>query len=506
MQTEPVFTDDGTLMNGNTLNIHSLMAASGVRFGTSGVRGLVTSMTDEVCFAYTCAFMQTVVAQAHHAQQSSLTNVHPLVILGHDLRPSSPHIAGVCKAAIEFSGGRVIYAGALPTPAIAYYAQYCQAAAVMVTGSHIPFDRNGIKFYSLAGEISKADEMAIQQAQITMPATAIDDTLPAVDAAVAAHYIQRYTDFFADVDFSGLRVAVYQHSSVARDLLLTLLQQLGMEVVPLGRTDGFVPIDTEAVRPEDVVQAAQWAQQHPFDAILSTDGDADRPLIGDENGKWLRGDITGILCAHYLNADTVVTPVSSSTITERSNWFSHVIRTRIGSPYVIAAMEQASADCSGLIAGFEANGGVLLGTDITHPQAKLTALPTRDAVLPMLAILALTRRYQCTLSALLASLPERYTFSDRLQEFPVEKSTALMLQLQKNVQQLRATMAPGAGDIVATDTTDGLRVTFSNGEIVHVRASGNAPELRCYAEADTEENAKQLCSACLARIKDSSIH
>jgi phosphomannomutase len=61
-------------------------------------------------------------------------------------------------------------------------------------------------------------------------------------------------------------------------------------------------------------------------------------------------------------------------------------------------------------------------------------------------------------------------------------------------------MAPDAGQIVATDITDGLRLSFSNGDIVHLRPSGNAPELRCYAESDTQEKAKFLCTKCLARV------
>jgi phosphomannomutase len=84
----------------------------------------------------------------------------------------------------------------------------------MVTGSHIPFDRNGIKLYRTEGEISKADESAIQSSVIDLPG----------------------------------RVTLTELSA------------------------------TEAVRPEDIAQARLWAKEHNFDAILSTDGDGDRPL------------------------------------------------------------------------------------------------------------------------------------------------------------------------------------------------------------------------------------
>lgn len=488
------------------IDVDTLMATSGVRFGTSGVRGLVESMTDTVCYAYTAAFLQEVVAKSVSANKTRLIDKAGLVtntgkatkvILGHDLRPSSPHIASVCAAAITNFGGQVVYAGALPTPALAYYAQHQNAAAIIITGSHIPFDRNGIKFYGLQGEISKADEIAIQQAEVNLPEALMPIPLPLADKTVEAHYIQRYVDFFAEANLKGLRVAIYEHSSVARDLLRTILEALGVEVITLGRTNEFVPIDTEAVRPEDVIQASNWAKEHSFDAIFSTDGDADRPLIGDELGQWLRGDIVGILCAKYLAADVVVTPVSSNSLTEKSTWFNQVIRTKIGSPYVIAAMEQAHQQSTGLVVGFEANGGFLLGSDVMRGGRKLKALATRDAVLPMLALLAMSRERECKLSMLVASLPSRYTFSDRLQNFPIEQSKNLLILLQADAERARLMMGPQAGEIVLTDITDGFRLGFSSGEIVHLRPSGNAPELRCYAEADTQEKAQALCEQCL---------
>lgn len=473
------------------------MTTSGVKFGTSGVRGLVENMSNEVCYAYTTAFLQEVLARPDSVDK---TGTAVKVILGHDLRPSSPHIASICAAAVTNAGGQVIYAGALPTPALAYYAKLQNASAIVVTGSHIPFDRNGIKFYGMQGEISKADELAIQHAVIDLPEALINLPLPSADKSVEAHYIKRYTDFFGAAGLKGLRVAIYEHSGVARDLLRVLLEALGVEVIPLGRTDAFVPIDTEAVRPEDVIQASNWAKEYAFDAIFSTDGDADRPLIGDEQGQWLRGDLVGILCAKYLAANVVVTPVSSNSLTEKSAWFSQVIRTRIGSPYVIAAMEQASRQTTGLVVGFEANGGVLVGSDSMRDGKKLEALVTRDAILPMLAVLAMAQQRKCKLSELVASLPSRYTHSDRLQNFPNDQSAKLLILLQQDAQQALRIMAPNADEIVSIDVTDGFRVSLSNGDIVHLRPSGNAPELRCYAEADTQENAMLLCDGCLERV------
>lgn len=481
--------------------LEAVVKQSGVAFGTSGARGLVADMTPAVCGAYTQAFLRATCPGAQ------------TLVIGHDLRPSSPAMAAACVRAATDAGIEVFFVGALPTPAVAHYAASLGAPSIIITGSHIPFDRNGIKFYRAEGEISKADEQAMLSAVVTAcDSDAPLPGLPPAEAGAREAYVRRYTDFFGAKALQGLRVAVYEHSSAARDVLRTILEALGAQVLSLGRTDTFVPIDTEAVRQEDVAQARQWALEHGFDAILSTDGDADRPLIGDERGSWLRGDVVGILCAQYLGADIVVTPVSSNTAVEKCGSFKRVIRTRIGSPYVIAGMEEAmSADGPPgggerqAVVGYEANGGFLLGSDMVRHGVTLRALPTRDAVLPMLALLCMARERQCRLSALGGLLPKRYTASDRLQDFATDASQELIARLKGDVGHAAELLAPDAGAVAAVNTVDGLRLTFSNGDIVHLRPSGNAPELRCYAEADSEARAQALCRDALQRARALSL-
>jgi phosphomannomutase len=295
-----------------------------------------------------------------------------------------------------------------------------------------------------------------------------------------------------------MSVGVYEHSGVGRDLLGLILQRLGAAVTSLARSDSFIPVDTEAVRAEDIELAQRWAREQGFDAIVSTDGDADRPLISDESGHWLRGDIVGILCARFLGVTTVVTPVSSNTAVEACGWFDRVYRTRIGSPYVIEQMNHALSAGDGIVAGYEANGGFLLASDVTRGGYTLKALPTRDAVLPMLAILVSAAEQGCTLSALIDSLPRRYTASDRLKEFPTELSHRRIGVLADSVVDIEQTFGDLCGRVANIDTTDGLRITFESDEIIHLRPSGNAPELRCYNEADSPERARELNLACLA--------
>ena len=131
---------------------------------------------------------------------------------------------------------------------------------------------------------------------------------------------------------------------------------------------------------------------------------------------------------------------------------------------------------------------------------RLFALPTRDAILPMLAVLAVAKEQGCKVSGLVADLPACYTSSDRLQSFPTDERAVLLKVLQQDQLQAVQVMAPKAGNVASVDLTDGRRVTFSNGDIVHLRPSGNAPELRCYAESGTQAKAQSLCDQCLARV------
>ncbi|PJA32175.1 MAG: phosphomannomutase, partial [Zetaproteobacteria bacterium CG_4_9_14_3_um_filter_53_7] len=309
-------------------------------------------------------------------------------------------------------------------------------------------------------------------------------------------------DFFPAGCLEGLKVGVYEHSSVARDILGEVIEKLGAEVVRLGRSDHFIPVDTEAIRPEDVTLARDWSQEFKLDCIVSADGDGDRPLVSDEHGQWLRGDVAGILCAHYLGASHVATPVSCNSAVEKSGWFNQVDRTRIGSPFVIEAMDKAIASGAQNVVGYEANGGFLTATDIEIEGRVLTALPTRDAVIVPLAILMLAKAFTSSVSALLEQLPQRFTSSDRLKAFPTELSRQklqplISTDLHQNNRSAEAILGSVFGSVVSVDSTDGVRITFKNNEVVHLRPSGNAPELRCYNEADTEERALEMNRVCL---------
>ena len=111
-----------------------------------------------------------------------------------------------------------------------------------------------------------------------------------------------------------------------------------------------------------------------------------------------------------------------------------------------------------------------------------------------IAILLLSIKKNITINELVSELPQRFTYSNRLKEFPTEKSSAKINELysgneSRDQEIITAIFGEEFGPVASFDTTDGLRITFESDEIVHLRPSGNAPEFRCYNEADTESRA-----------------
>jgi phosphomannomutase len=466
-----------------------------MKFGTSGLRGLVTDLEGRASALYAQAF-------AAHLIRSGLAKTGDHILVGRDFRPSSPSIAATCIGALARSGLVPLDCGALPTPALALYGLEIDAASLMITGSHIPADRNGIKFYRADGEIDKNDELQISAIAAEMTDGAIDDTpgqAPDRSEAAQALFAKRVMAILPEKALSGLKIGVYQHSTVARDLLAAALRHYGADVTELGFSADFIPVDTEAVSAETITALRQWTREHALDAIVSADGDGDRPLLSDEQGEPVRGDLLGLVSSLFLEADVVVTPVTSNSGIEANGTF-RTIRTRVGSPFVIAGMIEAVAGGHKKVMGFEANGGLLTASPFPLPGGTLDALPTRDSFLPILAPLWFAAQKKMPLSQLAAAFSMPFAMADRLENFPVETSGALMAHLRQSDGNLADFLAP-LGAISAKSDIDGLRVTFTDGRVIHLRPSGNAPEMRCYVEAATEHQAQALLNDGLALIR-----
>ncbi len=541
-----------------------------LEFGTSGRRGLVIHLTQLEVYL-------NVVAELEYLQ--SLPAGQGGVVRGQefyfacDLRPSSSRyvaeeqgrgeLAQAVAAAIEDAGMKPVFLGRVPTPALAAFAWEHGRASTMVTGSHIPFDRNGYKTNTARGELLKRDEAPIreraQRVRRRLYAQPFGESpfdeqgrfkrghreLPAATAAAAEAYLRRYTDFFAGRSLRGKRLLVYQHSAVGRDLLVELLRRLGAEVVPAGRSEDFVPIDTENIGAAQLaaIQALAseaWRTHGPLDAIVSTDGDSDRPLIlgveaqtgpGACRVRFFGGDLVGMVVAQFLDADAVVVPISCNDGVDCGPLKEALEpRTRIGSPHVIAGMEGALAKGRRAVCGWEANGGFLTGSAILRQGRLLKALPTRDAFLPILGVLFAAAAKGLSLPQLFAQLPARFSRAALLEHFPRSAGLRLVAAFSPpdprvkevwfeagqtvlkdqegrplpsagaaaGLSSIRDALARcfspalGFGALRRINYIDGVRVYFDNGDVAHFRPSGNADELRIYAVADSLERAEEI--------------
>lgn len=498
-------------------------------FGTSGLRGLISDITDLEAYINVRGFLDFCLANGDVALGGTIA-------LAGDLRPSTHSdkrsiLRAVTRAILD--GGLLPeYFGKIPTPALAYHALQCEIPSIVVTGSHIPFDRNGIKFNRRAGEVLKADESGILTCVARVRAEVYgelesasifqDDgmfkegespALPQESHAAVDAYKSRYQGAFGATALAGLRVLFYEHSAVGRELIVDLLRSLGAEVHPAGRTDQFMAIDTEALAPatlpflQDMLDTAA-ARHGRFDAVISTDGDSDRPLVlgVDDAGRlsFVSGDRLGILVADVLQANAVAIPVSSTDAVEAYFEPRSVVvsRTRIGSPYVIEQMKQLHGE---RVVGWEANGGFLVGSTVALANGNLLPLPTRDAVLPICAVLSQARAAGKSICSLLAALPPRHTSAGLLDNVDQADSRALLSLLRS--EDAASTLAQyfdstrGFGPIEGIDHTDGVRVFFKSGDIAHLRPSGNAPQLRIYAVADSPARAEEIVSLGLAEPK-----
>jgi phosphomannomutase len=488
-----------------------------LKFGTSGRRGTVASLTQLEIYLNVLGELRFL--QSLPLPEGGITPGDEFYI-AHDLRPSSTRFDAaqgnrgeICQAvaeAVRDAGMRPVHAGAIPTPALACFAWARGKGSIMVTGSHIPFDWNGYKLNTSRGELLKSLESpvgagvaAVRTSLYSQPAADskfdrdgrlkaghADLGAPLPDVRVA--YVRRYTDFFDGRPLAGMRVLLYEHSAVGRDLLREILEALGAAVVPAGRSDTFVPIDTEAIDETALAAIQKLADAAgPLDAIVSTDGDSDRPLILglDPDGKvrFFPGDVVGMIVAEFLGADAVVVPISCNDAIDRGR-LAPVLepKTRIGSPHVIAGMDAAHTRGRHAVCGWEANGGFLTGSDIVRHGRTLSAQPTRDAVLPILAVLSAARERGLTLGALFAELPPRFTVSTLIRDFPRPIGLKLVAEYPP------ANFEPVFGPIAHIDRTDGLRIAFLSGDVLHLRPSGNADEFRIYACADTRERAAEI--------------
>ena len=406
------------------------------------------------------------------------------ILVGYDGRDSSPIIAKIVCAALNYAGINCKNAGLVPTPALEFATKSLgYNGAIMITASHNPPEYNGIKPAASDGvEISREDELIIED--IYFEKKWIQNTAGWGKSENEDSVIRTYLDGVkSQVDSNRIKSKRFK---VALDLgngaqVVTapkLCEELGCEVFLVNeKIDGTFPGRGSEPTPENLQKLSDVVKKSGVTLGVAFDGDGDRSIFCDNNGKILTGDKSALLLCKFIleknPKSKIITCLNSGSniesIAKESD--SQVIRTRVGSVEVSRKM----IPINGLI-GFEENGGFMYGP---HNQV-------RDGAMTLALVLDLLSKSEKTLSELVGELPSSFTNKDKIKCSKDEAQKIILALKEEN---------PDA------DTTDGIKIIFDTKNWVMVRPSGTEPIIRIYAEGDSQEKLDKIMSENLQKIK-----
>jgi phosphoglucosamine mutase len=320
-------------------------------FGTDGVRG--TANVEPVT-AETALKLGRAAAHVFKGleTQSRSRGKHKIVI-GKDTRLSGYMLENAMSAGILSMGVDVLFIGPIPTPGVAYVTRSLRAdAGIVITASHNPFDDNGIKFFRADGY--KLDETIERQIEELVFSGEIESIRPTageigkavrIDDALGRYIEYAKASFPRGMTLEGLRVVVDCANGAAYKSTPCVLRELGAEIYVYGNSpDGRnINRDCGSMHPEAMCAKVR---EHGADLGIAHDGDADRVLLCDENGRMIDGDdimaITAIsmLAAETLREKTLVATVMSNAGLEPAiaKAGGRIIRTPVGDKHVIDEM------------------------------------------------------------------------------------------------------------------------------------------------------------------------
>ena len=420
-----------------------------VRFGTDGIRGIAgETLTVEIAAALGVALMQQ----------------HPagLVLLGRDTRPSGPALAAAVAGAIETLGGTVIDVGVIPTPGLASLVagEPRAACGVVVTASHNPVEYNGLKVLARDGrKIPDAEERALEDAMEGALAGGVQVVAPSAShPAEAQMYRERYEQTLAalarTVSASGLSVVVDAAHGAASPFAVAALAATGATVLPFAMGDGII---NEGVGATDPTALGEQVRMHGADLGIALDGDADRCVVVDAQGRAVDGDVLIALIAldrkarGLAGSERAVATVLTNSGVER-HLAAHGIRlerTPVGDRHIA---ERLSAGDGGF--GGEKSGHLLF-TELS---------PTGDGLLSAITVLGLVARAELPVGELADAIP----LDPQLQRtvpVPAGEGERLLAeaQLQQAIREAEVLLAQTGGRVL-------------------VRLSGTEPLLRVMGE------------------------
>lgn len=430
----------------------------GRMFGTDGVRGVAgTELTIELATKLGQAGAYVLTKEKAH---------QPTIIVGCDTRISGGMLANALMAGICSVGANAIYVGVAPTPAIAYLTRkYKVDAGVVISASHNPMEFNGIKFFN--GEGFKLSDQLEDEIEDHINRDMEDIDFPIGSGIGHIDYrfdiVNDYIEFekkCVPVDLTGMRIVVDCAEGASYHTSVKTLTDLGADVIAIHTEPDGTNINANCGSTHMGELKARVVAEQAHCGI-AFDGDADRMLAVDENGKMVDGDEIMAICANYLKSkgklakDTVVVTVMTnlgfSIMGKERNL--HIEKTKVGDRYVLENMRE-----NGYNLGGEQSGHVIFLDDNTTGDGLLSALH-------LLEVMVETKKPLSELARIMTVLPQALVNA----KVPTHKKDSYMEY-------------PEVADAIAK-----LEAKFAGEGRVLIRPSGTEPLVRVMIEGRNQE-------------------
>lgn len=425
-------------------------------FGTSGIRGDAEKLfTSQFCFDLGRTF--SLFLDRH--QQTGV------IAVGMDPRGSSPRIKEAFESGLVYEGKEIYDQGATPVPSMCYILQISEFinGAVMITGSHIKDYLNGIKFFAFDGEILTDHEREIDEIypEIKEKIKYRDLTKNIKPENRAAEEYKNLLLSLAKNPYPKWKIVADPGDGAQSDVMPLVLKQLGLEVIEINSTiqGKFFARDTENEPDFEGLKAK--VRQTGADFGIGWDSDGDRCIFVGKGGVFIPGDYTASIVAREAPGETVITPIATSQVIDYIG--KKIVRTKVGSPYVIEAMKKHNSKF-----GFEANGGGV-SAEIMY---------TRDGGTTTIKFLNILAESKKSFEELLAELPKFYLAKTKV-DYRWEQKEAILAKAKETFKG-------------RVDETDGLKIWLDETTWLLFRSSMNAPEFRIFAESKIKEKSEKL--------------
>jgi phosphoglucosamine mutase len=368
-------------------------------FGTDGVRGVanVYPLTTEMA-------MQLGRGAAYVFKNDQR---RPKIVIGKDTRLSGYMIENAIASGICSMGVDVLLVGPLPTPGIAFITSSMRAdAGVVISGSHNPFQDNGIKFFSrdgfkLADEIEERIEQLSLSENMDHPRPTAKEVGKAfrIDDAVGRYVVFLKNTFPRDLTLEGIKIAVDCANGAAYKVAPAVFEELGADLVLTGiKPNGYNINDgCGSLYPQAL---AELTRESGAQLGIAFDGDADRVICVDERGQVVDGDQLMAVCAcrmlkeNRLQHSTLITTVMTNMGLEvlLRSLGGRMERTGVGDRYVVERMR-----AGGFNLGGEQSGHIIFLDHNTTGDGILSALQVLQVMLledkPLSELAGIMQRY-----------------------------------------------------------------------------------------------------------------